>query len=1523
VCGVYGNSSDNNSCAWQSDDTVAGKQSLRPGLRDTPAHRRNGLSRRRGIITKKTSRFFFVALVCLLLTGTIASAAMAPGMSDDQTGTLQAASRQLVITTTPSLARPTTSSAHPIGTLILDSVPSGAGVYIDGSYMGTTPFTLRTLSAGNHVVVLKMAGFYDYQKTITITTGGVVQETWMLVPVTTVPTTTAPRRELVTTTQTPGLARGTLNPVVTTTTPAPVRVVVPVTTVAVSRKDEVMSNLCHYDPMTMSCTGICPQTGRKCQEVKESSCEATSLKTVKCGCVDPYSHISRESAGLVSVEAREIPGFVKPNPKEKGLTETIVGFATGFVKPKPDLRSADPNAYTMETTASGYAQRAETFCAADAFRTVLRFSEPSSEYIDTTTGDQKGHFVWDSADPRIGSVVWQASILPFPPTSGDLSNVSGLMAQGNLLGTQHQFTIDFSETVPTSAEMATVWSDRKTFLTMQKNALMSFRTQRLQDVSLSPAGSDQPVNAAARAKFSTDLDTAISTSTARAQNPPKYTLKSLSGKPATLAATQTGSSTFQIASGVLAPVLAPPRMTKEGLASTLPQVQRTFYIRVVPFDKNGNATGYPSNTKEVIVGEPVYDTTGPWSEWNEVAAFDQSGFKFQPTAASFNGRTYFFNVRDNYHIYVSSQDAQGSTTGWSEVPGSMQTDEPVRGIGYQGYLYLFMHKPNSGVGSGIWNTRMNSQGVWDSNWIEVPGQPSTVVLDHPYPTVDKYQKELHLIGYDPSHFSVYKILGSKGAGWPLQVPNKYSNVVGDWNAIGGNNDYIISFISSINEFRIYPVQNPQGLPSSTVSVPPEITGGQLNSADAAAFEYGGRIYFLVRGKEGHIYANWLPVIESIKGKTLGPLNTWTDISPDSAARGKGIIAIPSSDGSRVDIFTSDIETTSSGGSGFTFSILNIGPPKAPTLYRKSLSLNPGTTQLVASAIGDRISSAQGHPTHYTATDVNISWTRTDPFWFAWNSSRTDLMYAEWQVSVRPFDETNPRFDEIGIVARGRLNATAGDKDYLTDPLPSYLARAHFFPVNFKTFGTPVDQTVPGHTQYYLRVIAAAPTDTPGRYRAYSSRQIEAAWGPQDQVIPKFCSSPKVYTYNYQMPEIRIVGYTPTQRQDKNYQCYGIVTTGWDYYRDKCLEENKGTHSLPDPYDMYHKNIPLSEYCDKMGHAFGSSKTGDEVNLCPPPEDKAWYEELWETFKDYIDMLKTILDAVAKQYNNLKSTVASAVCGGDPVCTLVVESGINAGMAALGVPPTIPNFDELMDKGIDYLATSLAEETGVPGSDLAAKAALTEMAEEMKHKPNPKDSKGIQLNTRYQYKPATLMIELKNSDPNNRTAPGSFRIKDTWGLFRTAEPDVPYPALDPKPGGNTVVFPVVLKEDQWKGYSCSSGLEGSDVQESGSCDDIYAGQINNGWWNRFQQAWDKGGGFSLEYQGLTQNFTTNITEVMSRENHVPLNSYQTKNAIDITAPDCWQDKYVLEFVAYDNHMQQGNENMPSIAIDSFGTAWGDV
>lgn len=102
------------------------------------------------------------------------SAAGAPVVQQSASGDLhQLWELRLVL---PSLAGgaapPVATTSGGQGTLQVTSTPSGAQVYIDGVFSGTTPLTLP-VAAGTRAVTVRLAGYPDAMKSITIQAGAV------------------------------------------------------------------------------------------------------------------------------------------------------------------------------------------------------------------------------------------------------------------------------------------------------------------------------------------------------------------------------------------------------------------------------------------------------------------------------------------------------------------------------------------------------------------------------------------------------------------------------------------------------------------------------------------------------------------------------------------------------------------------------------------------------------------------------------------------------------------------------------------------------------------------------------------------------------------------------------------------------------------------------------------------------------------------------------------------------------------------------------------------------------------------------------------------------------------------------------------------------------------------------------------------------------------------------------------------------------------------------------------------------
>jgi len=96
--------------------------------------------------------------------------------------------------TVPTIAQPDgvvvttiTTVAPAAGDLAISSVPAGASVILDGQAVGTTTYFGRSLREGAHSVILKLAGYQDITDTVVVTRASLTQKSYTLVPAKTVP----------------------------------------------------------------------------------------------------------------------------------------------------------------------------------------------------------------------------------------------------------------------------------------------------------------------------------------------------------------------------------------------------------------------------------------------------------------------------------------------------------------------------------------------------------------------------------------------------------------------------------------------------------------------------------------------------------------------------------------------------------------------------------------------------------------------------------------------------------------------------------------------------------------------------------------------------------------------------------------------------------------------------------------------------------------------------------------------------------------------------------------------------------------------------------------------------------------------------------------------------------------------------------------------------------------------------------------------------------------------------------------
>lgn len=76
--------------------------------------------------------------------------------------------------TTTTVAIPSSPVQHASGSASVYSSPLGATVFIDGEYRGITPLNLTAMAPGSHAMKMALDGYYDYDSTIYIISGGTI-----------------------------------------------------------------------------------------------------------------------------------------------------------------------------------------------------------------------------------------------------------------------------------------------------------------------------------------------------------------------------------------------------------------------------------------------------------------------------------------------------------------------------------------------------------------------------------------------------------------------------------------------------------------------------------------------------------------------------------------------------------------------------------------------------------------------------------------------------------------------------------------------------------------------------------------------------------------------------------------------------------------------------------------------------------------------------------------------------------------------------------------------------------------------------------------------------------------------------------------------------------------------------------------------------------------------------------------------------------------------------------------------------
>ena len=255
------------------------------------------------------------------------------------------------------------------------------------------------------------------------------------------------------------------------------------------------------------------------------------------------------------------------------------------------------------------------------------------------------------------------------------------------------------------------------------------------------------------------------------------------------------------------------------------------------------------------------------------------------------------------------------------------------------------------------------------------------------------------------------------------------------------------------------------------------------------------------------------------------------------------------------------------------------------------------------------------------------------------------------------------------------------------------------------------------------------------------------------------------------PEISIAGYEPFQPYMSDWDRHFIVT----------------------------KDMPM----------FGYSKN-DEIFF--PRDDGS--KSGWDAFTDALGSLagfvKDCINRVADAYNDLKQkaldlaiSLAKNTVGCGDTCQDAFKLGLDYGMTVMGMPPTIPNFDDMMSLGKDYLVAQIASEVSPYLSEDDVTKAINYLESEVrKTAQNGADgSQWLRLNPKYQYRDAMLLLEVSNPTAKATDAISCLLHQQKEAFYFPFQPKDYYINIPPLKPGQSIRIPILLRPNN---VQCNDG-----------------------------------------------------------------------------------------------------------------------
>jgi len=209
--------------------------------------------------------------------------------------------------------------------------------------------------------------------------------------------------------------------------------------------------------------------------------------------------------------------------------------------------------------------------------------------------------------------------------------------------------------------------------------------------------------------------------------------------------------------------------------------------------------------------------------------------------------------------------------------------------------------------------------------------------------------------------------------------------------------------------------------------------------------------------------------------------------------------------------------------------------------------------------------------------------------------------------------------------------------------------------------------------------------------------------------------------------------------------------------------------------------------------------GETIHLADASTDhSSWLEKVGYGFEDAFQFMATFVDDISRDYEQLQEDVVDTLsnASGGVIPKDVLMKALKGGLQELGLPSSMPNFDELVDQGKDELTAAIGILLEDPEAAAAAAPIVNELAakaKELAKRPPAPGGLNMRPARKALYRPAMVELELSFPRDYHGTATDTVRsftfVSEANHLFKPA-----HVVLPPVQRGHKKRLHVFLHED---------------------------------------------------------------------------------------------------------------------------------